>query len=273
MVIYPAGGISLQLADMSTIDCSPYNVHNINTAIDVVVTATSIILACSGETYRAEDTALRIGKAFGIEKTEILAFPTGFMVSFILEDGRIITRSIRVSERSLRLSRINEVNSISRAIVDNKLTANQALEMLKELQSRQDEKPLISCLSCALCASAFAVMFGSGVKEFLISFIAGFSMQTFICFLHYMHTPSLIISIFSPAVSATVALTLIRIFGGDQVSIIAGAIMPLLPGVAMTNAMRDTMRGDLVSGIARGAEAFFNAVLIAIGVSIVLAIF
>ena len=56
-------------------------------------------------------------------------------------------------------------------------------------------------------------------------------------------------------------------------SIIAGSIMPLLPGVAMTNAMRDTMRGDLISGVARGAEAFFNAVLVAISVSLVLTIF
>lgn len=249
------------------------NEQDINTVIDVVVTATSIILACSGETYRAEDTALRIGRAFGLAKTEILAFPTGFMVSFTLKNGNTITRSIRVSERSLWLSRINEVNSISRAIADNKLTAEQALEMLKELQSRRYENPLISCLSCALCTSAFAVMFGGGVREFLISFASGFSMQFFICFLRYVAMPSLLISIFSPGVATTVALVLIKIFGGDQMSIIAGSIMPLLPGVAMTNAMRDTMRGDLISGVARGAEAFFNAVLVAICVSLVLTIF
>ena len=52
--------------------------------------------------------------------------------------------------------------------------------------------------------------------------------------------------------------------------IIIGAIMPLLPGLAMTNAIRDTMRGDLVSGVARGAEALLVAVALGTGAGLVL---
>ena len=46
--------------------------------------------------------------------------------------------------------------------------------------------------------------------------------------------------------------------------------MPLLPGLAMTNAIRDTMRGDLVSGVARGAEALLVAVALGTGAGLVL---
>ena len=47
---------------------------------------------------------------------------------------------------------------------------------------------------------------------------------------------------------------------------IAGSIMPLLPGVAITNAIRDTLQGDYVSGGGRIIEAFVIALSIAVGI-------
>ena len=41
---------------------------------------------------------------------------------------------------------------------------------------------------------------------------------------------------------------------------IIGAIMLLVPGLAITNAIRDTMSGDLLSGVTRASEAFLVAV-------------
>ncbi len=40
-------------------------------------------------------------------------------------------------------------------------------------------------------------------------------------------------------------------------TIIIASIMPLVPGVAITNAMRDTISGDFVSGLSRGMELYF----------------
>lgn len=46
--------------------------------------------------------------------------------------------------------------------------------------------------------------------------------------------------------------------------------MLLVPGLAITNAIRDTMAGDLVAGLTRSAEAFLIALAIAIGTGVVL---
>ena len=54
--------------------------------------------------------------------------------------------------------------------------------------------------------------------------------------------------------------------------IIIGAIMSLVPGVAITNAIRDSFSGDFISGLSRGAEALIIALAIAFGVGIVLKI-
>ena len=46
--------------------------------------------------------------------------------------------------------------------------------------------------------------------------------------------------------------------------------MLLVPGLAITNAIRDTISGDLLAGISRAVEAFLIAVAIAVGSGIVL---
>ena len=51
-----------------------------------------------------------------------------------------------------------------------------------------------------------------------------------------------------------------------QEAVIIACIMPLVPGVAITNAVRDTLNGDYVSGAARALEAFIKALAIALGV-------
>ena len=45
------------------------------------------------------------------------------------------------------------------------------------------------------------------------------------------------------------------------------AIMPIVPGAAITTAVRDTMQGDYVAGGAKALEAFVSAAAIAAGVS------
>ena len=61
--------------------------------------------------------------------------------------------------------------------------------------------------------------------------------------------------------------------GENYDSIIVGAIMPLLPGMAMTNAVRDIVQGDLLSGTTRIVEAILVGVAIAVGVGVVLKLF
>ena len=56
-------------------------------------------------------------------------------------------------------------------------------------------------------------------------------------------------------------------------TVVIGSIMPLVPGVAITNAVRDTLQGDYISGCARILEAFLKAAAIALGVGVAFAIF
>ena len=48
-------------------------------------------------------------------------------------------------------------------------------------------------------------------------------------------------------------------------AITGGLLMPLVPGLAMTNAVQDAMRGDVLSGVGHGMQAVLTAVLVAGG--------
>ena len=50
-----------------------------------------------------------------------------------------------------------------------------------------------------------------------------------------------------------------------------GTLMVLVPGMALTNAMREIVNGDIISGINRTAEAILTAAAISLGVILSLA--
>ncbi len=70
--------------------------------------------------------------------------------------------------------------------------------------------------------------------------------------------------------SHIIAMLAPKILHGDKIA--TGSIMLLVPGLAITNAVRDSIAGDLVAGVARGVEASLVAVGIAFGAGIALQI-
>jgi uncharacterized membrane protein YjjP (DUF1212 family) len=62
-------------------------------------------------------------------------------------------------------------------------------------------------------------------------------------------------------------------FGHELDKIVIGSVMPLVPGLLITNAVRDLMAGHLVAGLSKGAEAFLTAFAIGSGIAIIFAIY
>jgi uncharacterized membrane protein YjjP (DUF1212 family) len=235
-------------------------------ALDSAALAARTILESSGETYRAEETALRMCNAFHLQNVQIMAFPTGFVLTAVTDNGHE-TRVFRIQERSIRLDRIDAVNSISRQAVSGQLSAREACDQLIALRAQAPLPWWLTCLYYALAAAFFTVMFGGGVSEFLMSFFVGYLVQSLQVPLIRLNIPSQLQSFLLGFIAALSASLPLALFGGLQEAVITGIIMPLLPGLAMTNAVRDTIRGDLVSGLARSAEALISAVLLSAGVA------
>ena len=77
----------------------------------------------------------------------------------------------------------------------------------------------------------------------------------------------------SALVTLTGILFYLFLFGENMDKIIIGSIIPLLPGVPLTNSIRDFLNGDYLSGTIRMIDAVLVACCIALGVGVVLRIF
>lgn len=235
-------------------------------ALDSAALAARTILESSGETYRAEETALRMSAAFGLKDAQIMAFPTGFFISATI-GGHSESRVFRVMDRSICLDRIDLVNAVSREAEFGGISAGDAYDRLQKIRGAASTPFWRTNLAYAMTAAFFSVMFGEKLIGFILCALIGSFTHLAQQPLVRLRIPGQLRSFLLGFFAALLSITSLRLFSGSQEAVITGVIMPLLPGLAMTNAIRDTMRGDLISGLARGAEALISAVLLSAGVA------
>ncbi|MBQ8312687.1 MAG: threonine/serine exporter family protein [Clostridia bacterium] len=233
-----------------------------------------LIMENGGETYRVEETITRMGKAFGLEKVESFAVPSGLFISYRRQDGDTETSVARVRKGSRNLSRVDAVNAVSRRVEQGEMTCEETLARLKEIEK---EPPRVTgaMLPWAAAASAagFTGMFGGSVVDMLISGGVAALVQLMVQWMGKQSLGDLIATLTGSMLTALIPM-LVQFFAGIGAvePIVGGALMPLLPGLAMTNAVQDAMRGDMVSGLSHGLSAVLTAVLVAGGALVASAI-
>lgn len=237
--------------------------------LDAVCLAARLVLESGGETYRAEETVIHMCKGFGIEKVDVLALPTGLTLT--LGDGQAAhTRLVRVHNRSINLSRLDACNAVSRQVARGKMPADQALAKLKKIQISTLPKPVFVVLFGALSAAFFCVMLGGQIPEFAVSLLCGLLIHSIMPLFSRCRVPGMLAGLLSGFLTAHLALLCNLVYPINLEPAISGSILPLLSGLATTNAIRDTIKGDLVSGSARITEAVLTTVLLAAGICIAL---
>ncbi len=245
---------------------------DIHKILKVIKLISQIMLENGAETYRVEDTIVRICQSYDFLEFEALVIPTGVFFSVSLEGiSSNHTFIKRVKRRTVDLTKVNSANTISRKLTEGVLSLEEATVQLEAMLRSGPEKKLFLTVAYGLSAGFFTLLFGGGIFDFSIAAISGAVVQLAAFFFKKEDMFHFIISLVGGMITAAIAMAATQIFAmGNFELIISGAIMPLLPGLAMTNAIRDSMQGDLVSGVARGTEALIVAVSLAVGVIIVL---
>ncbi len=240
--------------------------------LDTARLAGCLILENGGETYRAEETVMRICTAGGYAESEVIAIPTGIFVTLVSGEVSYKTHVKRIKKRWVDLVRIDYTNTVSRAVESGEIDFKEALRQLRELSAKGYGRfdILRSCLYSALAAGLFTLVSGGGLFDFAVAFLCGASVQLLSASFSRINIFPFIISLVGSMLIALITVSAVTLAGtGNTDKIIVGSIIPLLPGLAMTNAIRDTIMGDLISGSARFTEALLSAVGIAAGVGMV----
>lgn len=231
-----------------------------------------LMLSNGAETSRIEDTMKRICNSRGYKYVNIFISPTSIIISDARFDG--ITFLTAIKERSINLNKIVLFNDFSRKFVSNTdISVEEGIEELKEINKTAYSYPNhINYFFTGIGCAGFACMIGgNNLLNFILTTLT--SIFAIICYKRIMKISDI------PAFSSLVASIIITViavllteigFIVSPTTMIVGAIMPLLCGVAFIKGVRDLVTGDLMSGGARISEACLISISIATGVGLIL---
>lgn len=235
---------------------------------DTAMRAGEIMLVSGAETYRVEDTMYRMLATSHLETIEVIVISTAIIIT--LDDKSIDTISItkRAGEKSTNLGNICEVNSISREYCSGKITLEEANERLENISSTSSYSAGIIHLCTLGTVGFFTMVLGGTWLDTLIAVLCGTSLS--LCKILFQNRPmsGFIYNLTSVALGACAAAIIQELFDLqlNMETLVTGIAMPLLPGAAVTNAIRDTLQGDYISGAGRIVEAFVVAISLGVGI-------
>lgn len=211
--------------------------------MDTAVLAGEIMMCSGAETYRVEDTMYHILKTSEVESIETLAIMTGIMATMNQPDmEQPITIVKAVNERSTSLDKINKVNDISRKYCGGELTLQETYDNLKKIEGNQYSRRIYNLATVGI-AAGFAMMFGGSFLDVLGAAVVGALTAAVMTVGEKAKMNVIMIDIISSIVIAmsSVMLKEYVLEAMNTDTVIISAIMLLVPGVAITNAIRDTI--------------------------------
>lgn len=231
------------------------------------------MLSYGGEIYRVEETVKRICFAYGMDGVDVFAIPTTIIVSITRQD-ETYSRTRRLASKGTDLDKVDRLNNLSRRLCREKPDYDLAKEWLRQIRSGLEYPLWMLCCAHGAAALIFALFFGGSWKDGLWAFPIGIMIKLVSYGLGKLNANSFFVTVICGALSALMAGLGAQLHVLDQVShVLMGAIMNLVPGLMLTNAMRDIMAGDFIAGLMRVAEAVLIGAGIAVGVMVPLSFF
>lgn len=232
--------------------------------------AGKVMVESGSEMYRVEDTMKRIAVNGGVCDAEILTTTTMIIIGKMQQPN---SQLIQVKKRTLDLEKVARVNSASRAFATKKIDLAQLTDRLHKIDKNAPTFSLgLQFFSAGVVSATLMIPF-SGQYDWYdlpaafiigaLGFIVNFYIDDIIKIKFISEfTASLIIGLLA-------VLTVHLGLGQNANNIIIGAVMPLVPGLPLTNALRDLLAGQLMAGITRGVEALLSAGAIGSGIALV----
>ena len=232
------------------------------------------LLRNGAEVYRVEDTVMHILEAYNVENYDVYVLSNGIFASANedKEDACSMIRHIPLGKTNL--GRIAALNQLSREICSQECSLHEAWIRLEECKQIPTSKTPVAVFFCGMGSACFGYLFGGKPLDALISFFAGALLQLLLNYFTRRNTSRFITNIVGSALVTLVSLLIFSL--GLPIlydKVIIGAIMPLVPGMALTTSIRDFFNGDYLSGAIHMIDAILTAFCIAVGVGTVITIY
>jgi uncharacterized membrane protein YjjP (DUF1212 family) len=239
--------------------------------MNMAILAGEIMLESGAETYRVEDTVVRLCKAISIVNyVDVFVIPTGIFLT-VGYDNNINTVLKRTKTKTVDLNKISLVNQFSRRFVSTTMTVDEGLDHLCKLREVKPYSDFVkSVLGGGLIGGFSALLFGGTFPDFVAAFFVSLIVvKSREAVARRVNIISYVKDFMGSLVAGALAILSVSLGIGSSIDmILIGSIMPMVPGLAITNATRDSISGDFLAGLSRASEAILSALSIAFGVGV-----
>ena len=226
-----------------------------------------------GTTAPRLETAIgRSAQRLGLS-ADVWSSPTAIIVSFADlgqgEDGVAqVTQVMRLPPGDVNLGRLCEADRIADEVIDGRMELREGFHLLRKLAAADTFRDNVGLVaSYGLCAAAVvALLLHSAWADLVTAGLIG----TIIGLITVASGSRPRLAAASEAISALVATTIAIVVSAYVVplavkSVILGSLIVLMPGMALTTAVREISSQHLVSGVARMAGAIATLLKLAFG--------
>ena len=241
--------------------------------LDVATELGYQLAMCGAETFRVEESVVRVLAAYDIE-AEVFAIPNCLHISIEPVISRPLTRMRRIGPHGNDLNAVEQFSGLSRRICKERPAPEIAAMWLEETKHSKKQYSLpIYLAGNFLGGFGFCLLFGGGIADALCSGLCGILIGLITKLMEKAGANQFFRIITASFLMALAAYSLgaAGLCANTDAAII-GALMILVPGLLFTNAMRDIIYGDTNSGMNRIVQVLLIAMAIALGTGAALSV-
>ena len=230
------------------------------------------LMISGAEIYRVEEAIQRILTAYGIQDGQVFAIPSCIIASMVTPEGEPLTQVRRVrAEAGVDLDRMEAYNDLCRRMCLTAPPLESVRQELNRLARGRRYSLRWDIAAYCLAGGGSAVLWGGTLLDGFGALICGAAVWLMLAFTEPLGTNLFLKNVMASGFAALVPVCLLEMGVPVNVDkVIIGAFMTLVPGLGITNAVRDIMAGDLMTGMSKVTEAILVAVAIALGAGVAL---
>ena len=245
--------------------------------LEAAMEAGHILLENGAEIARVEETMERICRNFGVEYENFFVLSNGIFTTGSPDTGSLrgqYAKVLPIPVKGAQLDKVVAVNQLSREVAEGRYTIDQVREKLEQIRTMRGKSLRVQVLASGAGSACFCYLLGGSLADSAVAFAAGFLLYIFVLRVSGSGISKITKNLCGGAMVTLICILSYRLGLGENISrMIIGSIMPLVPGVAFTNGIRDLADGDYISGAVRLLDAILVFLCVAIGVGMMFLIY
>lgn len=224
------------------------------------------LMICYGaDISRVEREVTELCKAYGIQEIDVFAVPSSLVIT--LSDGTSYhTKSRRIVSKSNDLDKVSQIVQLCQEMKRKKPEKEYVFHVLDEIKMQPGYRHWLILLAYIVISGTSAVFYGAGYVDGIFAGVIGAGIYPIQQLIKKFQGRSVFFVNLLCSSVATSFVALVMKFGwiANSAPVLIGIMITMIPGLAITNGMRNFINDDFIAGIIQMLEAL-SAVLGIVG--------